>query len=51
MLEMDPKMGRAKTADGFYALRVGGTLGKPDVQPGSGLGGPNTPPGGGFNFK
>lgn len=51
MLEMDPKMGRAKTADGFYALRVGGTLGKPDVQPGSGLGGPNTPSGGGFNFK
>ena len=43
MLEMDPKMGRAKTADGFYALRVGGTLGRPDVQPGSGLGGPNTP--------
>ncbi len=50
MLEMDPKMGRAKTADGFYALRVGGTLGRPDVQPGSGLGGPNTPAGG-FNFK
>jgi len=52
MLEMDPKMSRAKTADGFYALRVGGTLGKPDVQPGSGLGGANTPAGGaGFNFK
>ena len=50
MLEMDPKMSRAKTADGFYALRVGGTLGKPDVQPGSGGGaaGAGT---GGFNFK
>ncbi|MBX3263330.1 MAG: type II secretion system protein GspN [Labilithrix sp.] len=47
MLEMDPKMGRAKTADGFYGLRVGGTLGKPDVQPG-GVGGAVSP---GFNFK
>ncbi|MBX3223921.1 MAG: type II secretion system protein GspN [Labilithrix sp.] len=47
MLEMDPRMGRAKTADGFYALRVGGTLGKPDVQPGGGAGA--SP--GGFNFK
>ncbi|MBX3215362.1 MAG: type II secretion system protein GspN [Labilithrix sp.] len=47
MLEMDPKMGRAKTADGFYGLRVGGTLGKPDVQPGTG-GGAVSP---GFNFK
>ena len=26
MLEMDPKMGKSKTSDGFYALRVGGTL-------------------------
>lgn len=50
MLEMDPKMGRAKSADGFYALRVSGTLGKPDVQPGSGLGGAATGAGG-FNFK
>lgn len=48
MLEMDPKMGRAKTSDGFYALRVGGTLAKPDVQPGSG-GMPSAA--GGFNFK
>jgi type II secretion system protein N len=47
MLEMDPKMGRAKTSDGFYGLRVGGTLAKPDVQPGSG-GGSSA---GGFNFK
>ncbi len=52
MLEMDPKMSRAKSADGFYTLRVGGTLAKPDVQPGSGLGGPATGAGaGGFNFK
>lgn len=36
MLEMDPKMGRSKTADGFYALQVKGTLGKPDVQPAGG---------------
>ncbi|HVH42017.1 MAG TPA: type II secretion system protein GspN [Labilithrix sp.] len=39
MLEMDPKMSRAKTADGFYVLRIGGTLARPDVQPGSGAGG------------
>ena len=36
MLEMDPKMSRAKTPDGYFVLRVGGSLGKPDVQPGSG---------------
>jgi type II secretion system protein N len=45
MLEMDAKMARAKTSDGFYTLRVGGTLGRPDVQPGSGLAGSN------LNFK
>jgi type II secretion system protein N len=38
MLEMDPKMGKAKTPDGFYGLRLAGTLGKPDVQPGTGGG-------------
>jgi len=48
MIEMDPKMSRAKTADGFYALRVGGTLARPDVQPGGG-GVVNVP--GGLNFK
>ncbi len=49
MLEMDPKMGRAKTADGAYAVRIGGSLGKPDIQPGAGGGsGAATP---GFNFK
>jgi type II secretion system protein N len=36
MMDLDPRMSRAKTADGFYALRVAGTLAKPDVQPGSG---------------
>lgn len=36
MLEMDPKMGRSKTSDGFYQLAIKGTLAKPDVQPGSG---------------
>jgi type II secretion system protein N len=49
MLEMDPKMGRAKTSDGFYGLRVGGTLAKPDVQPGGG--GTSGAAAGGFNFK
>ena len=39
MLEMDPKMSRAKTPDGYFVLRVAGTLGRPDVQPGSGGGG------------
>jgi type II secretion system protein N len=48
MLEMDPKMGRAKTPDGFYGLRVAGTLAKPDVQPGSGGAAPAA---GNFNFK
>lgn len=38
MLEMDAKMGRAKTPDGAYAMRVSGTLGKPDIQPGGGGG-------------
>lgn len=33
MLEMDQRMAKAKSADGFYGLRVGGTLGKADVQP------------------
>lgn len=49
MIEMDPKMSRAKTADGFYVLRIGGTLGRPDVQPGSGAGGAAQP--GAVNFK
>lgn len=50
MLEMDPKMGRSKTSDGFYSLRVGGTLAKPDVQPGSG-GSSGGSTSGTFNFK
>lgn len=33
MLEMDPRMAKAKTSDGFYGLNVKGTLGRPDVQP------------------
>jgi len=57
MLEMDPRMAKSKTADGYYALKVGGTLAKPDAQPsgggtpvpGFGGGGSATP--GGFNFK
>ncbi|MBX3233673.1 MAG: type II secretion system protein GspN [Labilithrix sp.] len=44
MLEMDPKMGKAKGADGFYVLRVGGTLGKPDVRAGTPASGPASEP-------
>jgi type II secretion system protein N len=33
LIDLDPKMSKAKGSDGFYALRVGGTLGKPDVKP------------------
>jgi len=33
MLEANAKIAKSKTADGFYALRVGGTLAKPDIQP------------------
>jgi type II secretion system protein N len=33
MLEMDQNMKRSKTADGFYQLKIGGTLAKPDVKP------------------
>lgn len=59
MLEMDPRMAKSKSPDGFYALRVGGTLAKPDVQPGgggvaTGLPGSGSSGGagaGGFNFK
>jgi hypothetical protein len=51
MIEMDPKMGRSKTSDGFYSLRVGGTLAKPDVQAGSGASGSSAPASTNFNFK
>ncbi len=53
MLEMDPRMAKSKSSDGYYSLRIGGTLAKPDPQP-SGGGGASVPggsPGGGFNFK
>lgn len=60
MLEMDPRMAKSKTSDGYYSLRVGGTLAKPDPQPGGGSvavpsfgtapGGTGATPGG-FNFK
>jgi type II secretion system protein N len=61
MLEMDPRMAKSKTADGYYGLKIGGTLARPDPQPsggggvpipgfgsGSGSGSPTAP---GFNFK
>ncbi len=41
MIEMTPDMARAKTADGYYALRIGGTLAKPVPQSASG-GAPST---------
>lgn len=49
MLEMDPRMAKSKSADGFYALRIGGTLAKPDPQPSASGGSGGS--GGGFNFK
>ena len=33
LIDLDPKMSKSKGTDGFYSLRVGGTLGKPDVRP------------------
>lgn len=55
MLEMDPRMAKSKTADGFYGLKVGGTLAKPDAQPsGGGMPVPgfgSSSGSGGFNFK
>lgn len=60
MLEMDPRMAKSKTSDGYYGLRIAGTLAKPDVQPSGGsavpaFGGGSSGSGGssapGFNFK
>ena len=64
MLEMDPRMAKSKTADGYYGLKVGGTLARPDPQPAgggvaipsfgsssSGSGGSGSPTAPGFNFK
>lgn len=60
MLEMDPNMSRSKTQDGFYQLRVAGTLAKPDVKPAGGAvnanpfgssGGSSGSGSGGLNFK
>jgi type II secretion system protein N len=36
MLEMDPRMAKSKSPDGFYGIKVGGTLAKPDPQPAGG---------------
>ncbi len=33
MLEMDPNMKKSKSSDGFYQLKIAGTLAKPDVKP------------------
>ena len=61
MLEMDPRMAKSKTADGYYGLKIGGTLGRPDPQPSGGgssggtFGGSGSSPAAtgtsGFNFK
>ncbi|MBX3191226.1 MAG: type II secretion system protein GspN [Labilithrix sp.] len=55
MLEMDPRMAKSKSSDGYYGLKIGGTLARPDPQPAGGasmggFGGPSSSPGG-FNFK
>lgn len=54
MLEMSPEMAKSKTSDGYYALKIGGTLGKPAPAPAGG--GVSANPftsggGGGLNFK
>jgi type II secretion system protein N len=51
MLEMDPSMARAKTSDGYYQLKIGGTLAKPDVRPAAASTLSPLPGSGGFNFK
>jgi len=62
MLEMDPRMAKSKTPDGYYGLKIGGTLARPDPQPAGAsvtpiFGGGSGSPGGaatgtsGFNFK
>ena len=57
MLEMDPKMAKAKTSDGYYGIRIGGTLAKPDPQPvavpagGISASQGKDPAAPGFNFK
>jgi type II secretion system protein N len=51
MLEMDPRMAKSKSSDGYYALRIGGTLAKPDPQPSGGAVTMPSGAGGGFNFK
>lgn len=43
LIDLDPKMSKAKGSDGFYSLRVGGTLGKPDVKPSAAGSTPSTP--------
>ena len=58
MLEMDPRMAKSKTSDGYYGLKIGGTLARPDPQPSGGgmapvFGSPSGAATGtsGFNFK
>ena len=36
MMDLDPRMAKSKTSDGFYGLKVSGTLAKPDAQPSGG---------------
>lgn len=36
LLDMEPRMAKSKGADGFYSMRIGRTLGRPDVQPAGG---------------
>jgi len=51
MLEMDPKMAKSKTSDGFYAYRITGTLAKPQPEAAGGGGGGTISPSVGPTFK
>ncbi len=50
LLDMDPKMKKAKQPDGFYAFRIGGKLGRMSFDAAGGGGGA-TPPIGGFGMN
>ena len=59
MLEMDPNIGKSKSADGFYQMKISGKLGKPETKFGSGgakgasdpFGAAAASPGGSKNFN
>ena len=57
LLEMNPAMAKSKGEGGYYGLKIGGTLAKPDPQPSGGgvsvpsFGSPAATAPSGFNFK